>query len=66
MFTTVDCPDSKVDSDCVRVSELFRAEFLDATINNCQTGKETKSTMTPWDFISTGISGSDDFTRLIS
>ncbi len=30
--------DSKVDSACVRVSELFRTEFLDTTINNCQTG----------------------------
>jgi hypothetical protein len=25
-------------SACVRVSELFRTEFLDTTINNCQTG----------------------------
>jgi hypothetical protein len=38
MFITVDWPDSKVDSDCVRVSELFRTEFLDTTINNRQTG----------------------------
>jgi hypothetical protein len=38
MFITVDWSDSKVDSACVRVSELFRTEFLDMTINNCQTG----------------------------
>ncbi len=31
------CTDSKVNSACVRVSELFRTEFLDTTINNCQT-----------------------------
>jgi hypothetical protein len=37
-FITVDWSDSKVDSSCVRVSELFRTEFLDTTINNCQTG----------------------------
>ncbi len=35
---SVDWSDSKVDSDCIRVSELFRTEFLDTTINNCQTG----------------------------
>ncbi len=35
---SVDWSDSKVDSACVRVSELFRTEFLDTTINNCQTG----------------------------
>ena len=38
MFITVDWSDSKVDSASVRVSELFRTEFLDTTINNRQTG----------------------------
>jgi hypothetical protein len=45
MFITVDWSDSKVDSACVSFSELFRTEFLDTT--------------TPWELISTGISGSD-------
>ena len=35
---TIDWTDSKVDSVCVRVSELFRTEFHETRINNCQTG----------------------------
>jgi len=57
MFITVDCPDFKFDIVCVPLCQNFRTvvrtEFLDTTINNCQTGQETKSVMTHYEFIST-------------
>ena len=38
-FLTFECPESKFQSPCVRVSELVvRTEFIDTTINYCQTG----------------------------
>jgi hypothetical protein len=43
MFINVDWPDSKVDSACVRVSELFRTEFLETTMSiSCKNSEISK------------------------